>query len=202
MQYDLHGSIQDSVQCEHNPNPLIGGSITSGGWFDAGTSAVITAIPASNYQFTGFAGDLTGTNNPQSLLIDGPKSVTANFSVVNVATTTTLASSLNPSIAGQSVTFTATVMPASGSTTPTGSVSFNDGATLLPHGSACQWSGRLHHIVTQPGLVIASARLSVEVAHSLGAPRRRCIRMLWSCKPVPLCMGWSRTGAREIRWQE
>jgi hypothetical protein len=45
--------------------------------------------------------------------------------------TTTLTSSLNPSALGQTVTFTATVKPATGSGTPTGTVTFNDGATLL-----------------------------------------------------------------------
>lgn len=44
-------------------------------------------------------------------------------------TTTTLTSSLNPSTYGQPVTFTATVTATSG--TPTGSVSFSDGATQL-----------------------------------------------------------------------
>jgi hypothetical protein len=45
------------------------------------------------------------------------------------ATTTSLVSSLNPSNSGQSVTFTATVSSLSG--TPTGTVTFNDGATPL-----------------------------------------------------------------------
>ena len=47
------------------------------------------------------------------------------------ATTTTLALSQPTITAGQSVTVTATVTPASGNATPTGSVSFKDGATLL-----------------------------------------------------------------------
>src|SRR5262249_51363961 len=52
--------------------------------------------------------------------------------VVQASTTTTLQSSLNPSSVGQSVTFTATVIGASGATgTPTGSVTFFDGATTL-----------------------------------------------------------------------
>ena len=46
-------------------------------------------------------------------------------------TTTTLTSSVNPSTVGQSVTFTATVTPNSGSATPTGSVTFKDGSTTL-----------------------------------------------------------------------
>jgi hypothetical protein len=51
--------------------------------------------------------------------------------VVNQATTTTtLTSSLNPSNAGQSVTFTATVAPEF-SVTPGGTVTFYNGATLL-----------------------------------------------------------------------
>ena len=47
-------------------------------------------------------------------------------------TTTTLAASVNPSVFGQSVTFTATVAAvAPGSGTPTGSVTFYDGSTAL-----------------------------------------------------------------------
>src|SRR6266550_3851235 len=48
---------------------------------------------------------------------------------------TTLISSLNPSALGQAVTFTAMVKPAAGSGTPTGTVTFNDGATLLGPGT-------------------------------------------------------------------
>ena len=49
---------------------------------------------------------------------------------VATATTTTLTSSVNPSILGQSVTFTATVTHAPGTTTPTGTVKFFvDGST-------------------------------------------------------------------------
>jgi hypothetical protein len=45
--------------------------------------------------------------------------------------TTTLSSSLNPSIAGQAVMFTAAVKPASGTVVPTGSVVFLDGGTEI-----------------------------------------------------------------------
>src|SRR5207253_9689064 len=41
-----------------------------------------------------------------------------------VATTTIVSSSLNPSVFGQSVSFTATVTPQSGSGTPTGTIQF------------------------------------------------------------------------------
>jgi hypothetical protein len=56
---------------------------------------------------------------------------------VNKATAaTTLASSANPSIAGQGVSFTAAVAAAApGAGTPTGSVTFKNGTTTL--GTAC-----------------------------------------------------------------
>ena len=80
----------------------------------------------------------------------GPHSITANFvpaatndtsqpssslpsnqTVLKDTTTTTIASSINPSTAGQPVTFTATVAVATGTGTPTGMVTFLDGATTL-----------------------------------------------------------------------
>ena len=56
-------------------------------------------------------------------------SATAATSVVGGATTTTVASSLNPSRPGESVTFTATV--ASGAGVPTGTVTFLDRGTAI-----------------------------------------------------------------------
>ena len=50
------------------------------------------------------------------------------------ATTTALTSSVNPSVSGQPVTFTATVTP-QGSGTPTGTVTFSEGGTTLGTGS-------------------------------------------------------------------
>lgn len=56
----------------------------------------------------------------------------ANFTLAKFATTTTTTSSQNPTLTGQSVTFTATVAPvAPGTGTPGGTVEFFDGVTLL-----------------------------------------------------------------------
>ena len=56
--------------------------------------------------------------------------------VSTVSTTTTLTSSVNPSAYGQAVTFTAAVTPNSpGGGTPTGTVTFKDGATVLATGT-------------------------------------------------------------------
>ena len=56
-------------------------------------------------------------------------------SIVQGATTTTVASSSNPSQFGSNVTFTATVSGASSGLTPTGTVTFKDGATVIGSGS-------------------------------------------------------------------
>src|SRR5205823_4493894 len=55
--------------------------------------------------------------------------------VVNIATTTTaLVSSANPSVFGQPVTLTATIS-SSAAGAPTGTVTFNDGSTVLGTGT-------------------------------------------------------------------
>ena len=40
----------------------------------------LSVIPTAGYTFTGWSGDASGTTNPVSVLIDGNKSVTANYS--------------------------------------------------------------------------------------------------------------------------
>ncbi len=65
-----------------------------------------------------------GDNNPANDAATDNATVTSR-----TVTTTTLASSLNPSNVGQAVTFTATVTGAGG--TPTGTVQFFDGTTLI-----------------------------------------------------------------------
>jgi len=68
-------------------------------------------------------------------------SPTLNQAVNQDGTSTVLSSSVDPSVYGQSVTFTATVSAAApGSGTPTGSVTFMDGSTAL--GSATLSSGK------------------------------------------------------------
>jgi hypothetical protein len=72
---------------------------------------------------------IKGVYNGDSNLV-GSKSKWLTQAVSKATTTTTLASSLNPSKVGQSVTFTATVAPQfTGSVT--GSVTFYDGTTVL-----------------------------------------------------------------------
>jgi hypothetical protein len=86
-----------------------------------------------------------------SALAPGPHSVTAVYSgdsiftgststilvqsVGHIGSTTALVSTPNPSAAGQIVTFTATVAPSGGPGTPTGAITFKDGATALGTGT-------------------------------------------------------------------
>jgi Bacterial Ig-like domain (group 3) len=65
-----------------------------------------------------------------------PPSVTITYTIPKADTTTTVASSQNPSVVGRSVTFTATVSPvAQGSGTPTGTVTFLDGGSPIATGT-------------------------------------------------------------------
>ena len=82
-------------------------------------SHTITTSYGGDSTFAGGTGSLTG--NPQV--------------ITAIATTTTVASSQNPSVVGQSVTFTATVTPTSGSGTPTGTVTFLDGGSQIGTGT-------------------------------------------------------------------
>lgn len=52
---------------------------TGGDMFHEGEAVTLTAVPALGWEFAGWSGDVTGTNNPASLTMDGNKSVTANF---------------------------------------------------------------------------------------------------------------------------
>ncbi|MGA2755506.1 MAG: Ig-like domain repeat protein [Terracidiphilus sp.] len=72
-------------------------------------------------------------NGDAARQIQGSTSAVLNQDV-QAPTTATLASSLNPSNYGNPVTFTATI-PASGTTAPTGTVSFLDGATQIGTGT-------------------------------------------------------------------
>ena len=67
--------------------PSGSGTITAGGYFNAGSSVQITATAKSGYVFRSFSGDLTASTSPQSLTMSGPKNVVANFTQVVPALT-------------------------------------------------------------------------------------------------------------------
>ena len=50
-----------------------------GGTYPAGTEVTLTANPAAGYDFDHWSGDLTGSNNPATIIMDANKNVTAHF---------------------------------------------------------------------------------------------------------------------------
>jgi len=136
-----------TVSSNHNPSTF-GDAVTFNSTVTGGLS-----VPTGTVTF------LDGVNSIGSSAVDGggqaslatssltsgSHSITANYggdsghaastsivllqSVQQTATTTTISSNLNPSVFGQSVTFTANVTTTAG--VPSGNVTFLDGATLL-----------------------------------------------------------------------
>src|SRR5581483_8825694 len=71
-------------------SPLAGGSISpASGWFDAGSVLSLTASPNAGYVFSSFSGAVNAASSPQSLTLNAPASVTANFSASAVAISVT-----------------------------------------------------------------------------------------------------------------
>jgi hypothetical protein len=95
--------------------------------------ATLTGVPTSDA-----VGTTTGAIYVTfaSSLGNNTSAGTGDIVVSQSNSTTTLTSSVNPSVFGQSVTFTATVAAgAAGSGTPTGTVTFKDGTTTLGTGT-------------------------------------------------------------------
>ena len=64
------------LDTEAGPN----GTVNVGdGWQDAGVTTQVTADADLYYHFTNWTGDAAGGSNPLDLLMDGPKSILANF---------------------------------------------------------------------------------------------------------------------------
>ena len=49
--------------------------------YDLGTEVTLTATPSENYVFTEWSGDIVGSTNPISIIMDSHKEVTAHFSI-------------------------------------------------------------------------------------------------------------------------
>ena len=115
----------------YDGNPTSGGTELGSGTASttvAGQWTLPWSFPTAGTQsiyavYTPVAGNLNGSTGA------------ANLSVGKDSTTTTLASSANPSVLGQPVTFTATVAVKSpGASTPSGTMTFKQGATVLASG--------------------------------------------------------------------
>jgi agmatine deiminase len=86
---DISGGVPP-VQYTLTTNTVGQGSITSnppGGTYDEGTVVTLTASADSGWQFDGWSGDLSGTQNPASITMNANKSVTAAFSEIGTTAT-------------------------------------------------------------------------------------------------------------------
>ena len=137
----------DSVYAIFSPLPTLNVSVNSGQGttnpapgtytYNYGGSVSVSAIPATGYNFSYWIiGENYFAQNPITFTMYDDEGAEAVFTPQVANTSTTLTSSANPSVAGQVVTFTATVSAVSpGAGTPTGTVTFKDGATGLGTGT-------------------------------------------------------------------
>ena len=66
-------------------NPSSGGTVSlspSGGTYPSGTVVTITASPSSNYGFTSWSGNASGTNATTQITMTANESITANFNLI------------------------------------------------------------------------------------------------------------------------
>jgi uncharacterized repeat protein (TIGR02543 family) len=71
-----------------------------GGTYISGTVLSLSAIPAPDWQFDAWSGDVGGTATPISLMMDGDKVVTATFTEVPIVPTYTLTTIISPTMGG------------------------------------------------------------------------------------------------------
>jgi Pro-kumamolisin, activation domain/Bacterial Ig-like domain (group 3) len=150
------------------------GSITLGTvTLTNGTATYTTSsLPAGNDSllavYGGAANDLASTSN----------TITED---VQAATTTTVASSLNPGTYGASIALKATVKPTSGATVPTGTVQFKDGSTVL--GSASLSAGAA--TITTKTLPVGSDNITVVYAGAVGFAASTSASLVETVKAEP-----------------
>jgi uncharacterized repeat protein (TIGR02543 family) len=88
----------DNLRVEYEAPPstftltavVTNGSVTlnpPGGVYTTGTVVTVTATPNTGYVFSHWSGDLSGTNNPATLIMTGDKTVTAHFTALPSART-------------------------------------------------------------------------------------------------------------------
>jgi len=114
--------------------------------YTLGTTVTLQATPNSGYVFTGWSGDLTGTTNPATLVMNSNKSVTANFAAV---------------------TYTLTISATNGSVTKTpNQTSYTSGTTVTLQATPNSgyvftgWSGDLTG-TTNPATITMNSNKSV-----------------------------------------
>jgi|GEM_PF-2308230 len=146
QQYTLTTSVSPTGAGTVSLNP-------AGGVYTAGTQVTLTATPNSGYVFSNWSGDLTGTTNPATIIMNSNKSVTAVFTQQQQQQQYTLTTSVSPTGAG-----TVSLNPAGGSYTAGTQVTL----TATPNSGYVfsNWSGDLTG-TTNPAMIIMNSNKSV-----------------------------------------
>jgi len=110
-----------SVSFQSGGTTLGTGTLNGTGQASFSTSSLAVGTYSITAVYSGDGGDSASTSSAVSVTVTAPI----------VATTTTLAAAPTTASQGTAVALTATVTPASGSTAPTGTVSFLEGSTTL-----------------------------------------------------------------------
>jgi hypothetical protein len=76
------------------------GSPSADGFYDAGSTVNLTAVPSVGGQFQNWTGSVTSTQNPLPLVMDSPKNITANFTPGGNAVITSVPSGLQVTVDG------------------------------------------------------------------------------------------------------
>lgn len=176
------GPDQFTLATSHTGSGTIGLS-PSGGTYNEGTVVTLTATPASGWQFNGWGGDLNGSSNPTTIVMNSNHSVSASFTQIqnNQYTLTATASgsggvSLSPSGGTYSAGTVVTVTATAGS-----GWHFNS------------WSGDLSG-TTNPSTITMSANRSITANFAQDQTGTPCNN------PVTISLPFSHNGAGEFCW--
>ncbi len=75
---------QSSATYTLTTNTVGQGTVTGAGTYDDGSTVTVTATPASGWEFDGWSGALSGTANPETVLMNADKNCTATFKETTV----------------------------------------------------------------------------------------------------------------------
>ena len=144
-----------SVVLTTSSSPTEGGSVSGGGTYLAGSTATVTATPNAEWEFTNWSGPVANAGAAStSVVMDGDKSVTANFSPVTYNYTLSV---LAEPAEGGSVS--------GGGIYPEGAV-VNITATAAAGWEFDQWNGAVADNHSAQTTVIVSGDMSVAAAFS------------------------------------
>jgi hypothetical protein len=120
------------------------------GWHNAAAAVTISAAAGAGYQFSGFTGALTGTATPQNLLMNEPKSVTANFSGIPTITITTNPPGLQITVDSVTLTAPQSFQWTPGSSHTIGVTTFQGSGGARHVFSGWSDNGSARHVVAAP----------------------------------------------------